>query len=512
MTKLTFLPDHRTVPAELGGTILAAAQANGIPLQHICGGQTRCLTCQVEVLEGAEHLGPRNEKERRLAAQHALNDGTRLACQTEVQGPAKLRRLVIHEQDLVNLTPAVVERVRAEVLAMRSANDFIRIAALLWEGLRDLGLSLDFCSIDVFGERCGPSKTYGVGKRELRDRLELELNCEDIFPGVDCFFGHTPQVCNSGAQLDQLRWQDGPTPQEMAVPFSQGRIAIHRFDGGPFQPKDERVLERFAEAVSLAYARHADMELLEAKHLALQQTQTELVQTASMASLGRLVAGVAHELNSPLGALKSSIQTLERALERASTDATPELSKTLQNLRSIATLGTQATGRIDSVVTKLRRFARLDQSERDVVDVHGCLEDAISMLELGKPATARIERKFSELPKIECYPAQLNQVFVNLIQNAYENMEGPGTVCIETSTGADRIKIRIADSGRGISEDIQDRIFEPGFTTKGSGVGTGLGLSIVMNIMRAHGGQIELLNGDQPGAAFELTLPLKSPV
>lgn len=261
----------------------------------------------------------------------------------------------------------------------------------------------------------------------------------------------------------------------------------------------------------------ASHDELEGAYGALRSTQAELVGTAKLATLGQLVAGIAHEINTPLGALNSNHDVVRRALDRLQVILEDEVvdENELADVRRIvkAVDGVQHTNdlaveRMVQLVGSLRSFGRPDRSEIDRVDVHEGIESTLAILshELGH---IEVQRDYGELPPVECYPNQLNQVYMNLLVNACQAMPDGGTITVATRTQGDRVVISVADTGVGIAEDDLAHIFEPGFTTKGSRVGMGLGLLITRQIVDRHGGDVAVDSEVGRGTTFRIRLPVR---
>jgi two-component system, NtrC family, sensor kinase len=239
----------------------------------------------------------------------------------------------------------------------------------------------------------------------------------------------------------------------------------------------------------------------------------ETVQSAKMAALGLLVAGVAHEINTPMGAIHSNNDILARALvkirEALGPNVNKDVSRLLGILDDICRNNEIATDRIMKIVRSLKNFARLDEAERKKVNIHDGIESTLTLLQHQLKNRIRIVKKFGEVPEIECYPNPLNQVFMNILVNAAQAIKERGEITVTTWRDGDTVKISISDTGVGIPPEHLSKIFDPGFTTKGVGVGTGLGLSICYKIMQDHRGTIEVDTSSQ-GTTFTMLLPLNA--
>lgn len=242
-----------------------------------------------------------------------------------------------------------------------------------------------------------------------------------------------------------------------------------------------------------------------------QQLTAQQIQAEKMAALGLLVAGVAHEINTPMGAIHSNNDIMDRAVGRIrkALGASPEreVERLLDILEQVCKNNEIATERIMHIVRSLKNFARLDEAARKRVNIHEGIESTLMLMQHQLKGRIRIEKEFGNLPDIECHPNQLNQVFMNILANAAQAIPQRGMIRIRTSVEKDQVKIAISDTGVGISNEDLPKIFDPGFTTKGVGIGTGLGLAICYKIVEDHGGAIEVETAEK-GTTFTIVLPL----
>jgi len=249
----------------------------------------------------------------------------------------------------------------------------------------------------------------------------------------------------------------------------------------------------------------------------LRQTQTQLVQAAKMASLGGLVAGIAHEINTPVGAMTSMHDTLVRAIAKLKEhlkETSPEAFESDERLKSLFAMIDESNqvirsgaSRVAEIVRRLRSFARLDEAEVKKVDVHEGLEDTLTLVHHEIKHNIQIVRDYGKLPMMSVFPSRLNQVFLNLINNARQAIGDKGTISIRTWVEDKTANIEITDDGIGIAKENVARVFDPGFTTKGVGIGTGLGLSICYQIIKDHRGRIDVESEPGKGATFTVRIP-----
>ena len=256
------------------------------------------------------------------------------------------------------------------------------------------------------------------------------------------------------------------------------------------------------------------------EHKRLTAAQAGLVNSARMASLGSLVAGIAHELNTPLGSLHSNHDVLHRALSRLQViledehvDETEldELRRVVRALDGVMAVNDMAVDRMVQLVKSLRNFGRPDRSERATVDVHEGLDSTLALLSHQMKDRIEVQREYAALVPLDCYPNQLNQVWMNLLVNAIQAIPERGTILVSTSADGNRLVVEIKDTGTGIPAENLRHIFQPGFTTKDGRIGMGLGLLIVHQIIERHGGQITVRSTPGTGTTFTVTLPQQLP-
>ena len=289
--------------------------------------------------------------------------------------------------------------------------------------------------------------------------------------------------------------------------------------------REEEVTRKLLEADNVLKAteleetrrRQEILATLEATNRELQETQSQLVQSEKMAALGNLVAGIAHEINTPVGAINSMHDTLVRAVDKlkgAMESSLPDtwngdraLQSALRVIGDANRVIATGTERVIQIVRSLRNFARLDEAEMKRVDLREGIDNTLTLIHHDLKNRIEVVKAYADVPPIVCYPSRLNQVFLNILVNASQAIEGEGRIAIRTFSDGNRVSVAIQDTGHGIPQEDLLQIFDPGFTTKGVGVGTGLGLSICYQIVQDHGGEIRVESTVGEGTTFTIVLP-----
>ncbi len=338
----------------------------------------------------------------------------------------------------------------------------------------------------------------------------------------------------SGATPERARLA-GQEPVATSVTLlTQSMHALH----AAYLNAQQRVFEENQRLEELVAKRTAQLqsENQRMEHLLeqLQHAQMQLLQSEKLATIGQLAAGVAHEINNPIGFVNSNLGSLQQyvtsllrliglyesnelALDtqaRAQIDAlkrTIELPFLRQDILDLLHESAEGLDRVKKIVQDLKDFARAGESEWQDADLHQGLESTINVAWNEIKYKAEIVREYGVLPLVHCMPAQLNQVFMNLLVNAAQAMREPGVITLRTGVEGERVWVEVEDNGQGMSPEICARVFEPFFTTKPAGQGTGLGLSLSHSIVLRHGGELTVQSTPGVGTCFRISLPVAGP-
>jgi len=322
---------------------------------------------------------------------------------------------------------------------------------------------------------------------DVFDTLEVELLVPILF-GVDLL-----GVIAVGRKLsgDRLAGDDRQLLRTLA---NQSSIAI----------ENAKAFDEIAKLNETLEAR------VEARTNELRDTQTQLMQAEKLKSLGQLVAGVAHELNNPIGFVHANLQLLDEYIQKL-TDAQRDGGQTEKLREAIGKLlmrSREGTERVKQIVQDLRTFSRMDQADLQDADLHEEIDRTLAIMEPRLKNSIHVERHYGDLPRVRCYPGQLNQVFLNLLMNSCDVLVPEGTITVTSRRTADGVQLEFHDDGPGIPPEVRHRIFDPFFTTKEVGKGTGLGLSLSHGIIERHRGRIAVLSEPGQGTTFVIDLPL----
>jgi signal transduction histidine kinase len=264
----------------------------------------------------------------------------------------------------------------------------------------------------------------------------------------------------------------------------------------------------------------------------LNEAQSQLLQSEKMASIGQLAAGVAHEINNPVGYVNSNIGTLQQYVndlfrlmtvyeqaEAALPADSPiraelgvyrqaiDINFLREDTLNLVKESQEGLTRVRKIVQDLKEFSHVDRAEWQETDLHQGLDSTLNIVNNELKYKAEVVKEYGQLPPVQCIPSQLNQVFMNLLVNAAQAIEKRGTITIRTGAEDDGVYVEISDTGKGMTPEVQKRIFEPFFTTKPVGKGTGLGLSLSYGIVQKHHGRIEVSSVPGQGTTFRIRVP-----
>lgn len=295
---------------------------------------------------------------------------------------------------------------------------------------------------------------------------------------------------------------------------------------------EEQVAKRTHELAEANHRLEREQQELTALLARVEEAQQQLLQSEKMAAIGQLAAGVAHEINNPIGFVHSNLGTLKNYIdnllglldiyeEQGAVSPDPRL----QAARSKADLdfmredlplllkeSQDGLERVTRIVQDLKDFSRVDQAERQLADLNECLRSTLNVARNEIKYKAEVVLELADLPAVDCVPAQINQVFMNIVVNAAQAIEQHGRILVRSSVERDLVRFDIEDNGPGMPAEVKKRIFEPFFTTKPVGKGTGLGLSISYDIIvKRHRGHIEVDSRPGVGTRFSIWLPIRSP-
>lgn len=320
--------------------------------------------------------------------------------------------------------------------------------------------------------------------------------------GADDFIGKSTEMSVLRARLRALLRRKFLSEQNQRI---VEEFRLREVEALRAKAEKDAAEARAALAEGLARANH---DLEEANRM-LRETQVHLIQSEKMASLGQLVAGIAHEINNPLSFALSNVFSVEGWLANvADADAlAPDLAAKITKSRSRMTDTAQGLERVRELVVKLRTFSRLDEGEFNTIDVRDAMESVLLFLRHKMTERIEVVRDYIAINDLACYGGQLNQVLMNIVANAVDAIEDQGIITVRTGIEGDMFAIVVKDTGMGIPKENMERIFDPFFTTKPVGQGTGLGLAISYKIVQAHQGRIDVDSQLGQGTEFKVLIP-----
>lgn len=286
---------------------------------------------------------------------------------------------------------------------------------------------------------------------------------------------------------------------------------------------------------------------MRAEFKTLQSTQSQVIHTTKLASLGQMIAGVAHEMNTPLGFVKSNVEVVNELVDEhlqqsrkkltVAADWLDKLSRAdlsaansqqavrvagsklsaalrvvadadLADARELLSDSVEGLDQLTNLVRNLKGFARVDRDGMDLMNINESIDSALTIAQHQLRDRIKVAKELSEVPKVRCVPSQINQVVLNLINNATQAMDDGGQLTLRSRRNGDFVELEVEDDGHGIPDEVMPKIFDPFFTTKAVGEGTGLGLSIVHKIIHSHGGSIKVRTAPKSGTTFTVSLPV----
>lgn len=341
-------------------------------------------------------------------------------------------------------------------------------------------------------------------------------------------------------QTARLAGEQGPQTTALALSRSASEVRSFRATAQQVPTGSQRnsgavllVLAPLADGVD--DASHPQVQSAQAR---LEDVQRQLLQADRMSSIGQLAAGVAHEINNPIGYIRSNLGTLaeytvnfmrllhaHESVLRTLRTLEPEKVRQIEEIRQqidfdflakdlpmLLAESQEGIARVCKIVQDLRDFSRAGHDEGWIfADIHAGLDSTINIVWNELKYTVDLAKNYGSLPLIECLPSQLNQVFMNILVNAGQSIGDRGHVSVSTTADNHAVYVEISDTGNGIAEENLARIFEPFFTTKPIGKGTGFGLSISYGIVQKHGGKIDVRSAVGVGTTFLITLPIRQP-
>lgn len=373
---------------------------------------------------------------------------------------------------------------------------------------------------------------FGATKVYYAEYQENEFKIKDVFPekynkiaGTKIEFTPESLICIKNKNIEQISCikdfinseENNPIPiTRIVIPIYRmheilGLLIIYTHQK-TFDDSQNDVLQSIATQLASAIVQASLFSQIKQKNETLEntlnelkETQLQLINSEKMASLGQLVAGVAHEINTPLGSINANNDLLAKIIKKLDESNTNDVI--INNIKNLNNIDKEAIKRISSIVKSLKRFVRLDEAELQFADINKELDLTLELIKHETKNKIEIIKNYGPIQEIKCYPNMLNQVFMNILVNACQSIETKGTIEITTLAKDNKLIVKIKDNGCGIDDSLKEKLFTIGTTTKKIGIGTGLGLAISKKIIEKHTGQIYFDSQKGIGAEFTIELP-----
>lgn len=447
-----------------------------------------------------------------------------------------------------------LDRIRGEIASMRTPQDLDRITPLIWKELTALNIPFIRCGVFIMDHALQQIHTFlstpdGKAIAAFHLPYDSQGRTREILTSWNnkqAYIEHWDETAFS--ELGDLLVQQGALPSKdiylktvpggglylHCLPFMQGMLYVG--NTVKLNEVEIQLIQSVADAFSTAYARYEDFNKLEAAKATvektltdLKQTQAQLVQSEKMASLGELTAGIAHEIQNPLNFVNNFsevshelLDEMKAEIDKGNYEEVKAISRdVMQNLEKILHHGKRA----DGIVKGMLQHSRSSSGTKEPTDINALADEYLRLAYHGlrakdKSFNAKFETHFDEsIEKVEMVPQDIGRVILNLITNAFyavnerlrQAQPASGyepTVTVSTKKEGNKVLISVKDNGNGIPDSIKEKIFQPFFTTKPTGQGTGLGLSLSYDVVKAHGGELNVETKENEGSAFIILLPV----
>jgi len=475
------------------------------------------------------------------------------------------KREVVEQLALVSSRQASLERIRAEIASMRNVDDLKEISPLIWEELQNMNVPFIRCGVFLMNlEESNIHILLNTPEQESIAVLDIPFNSTKLTEKVHKAWKKQKIYTENWKEEDFNKWvktlarkglieskelyKSKGTPVNLElhfIPFNQGMLYI-----GNFEKLSEESLElcqSLASNFSMAYDRYEDFKKLETAKRKVEEaiknlrtTQDQLVQQEKLASLGQLTAGIAHEIQNPLNFVNNfselNIELIEEANEELDKGAIEEAKAILKDLAENSDKISHHGTRAGAIVRAMLEHSRKNEGEKAPLDINGLTEEYLKLSYHGLRAKDKTFNSSFELdldpklPKVKVVAQDIGRVILNLINNAFDAVnersksnepdykpqvkvssqliQANGHSGLKNSFSGPYVLLTFKDNGFGIPNSIKDKIFQPFFTTKPTGSGTGLGLSLSYDIIKAHGGHIDVNSTERVGSEFTITLPI----